>query len=231
MALKTSFSLKPGRRWLQFSLRSMLALTTLASIGLGWMAYERQKGQREREAVAALQALGAYVIEDEIREFPPAAVRRFLGNNTCFRLVDFYATNPTDNDLRHFRALRHVYGLRLTETKITDAGLAHLAGLKELEYLDVYGTDVSHGGLKQLADLKALKTLDLSRTRVEKLEFLSEFTQLEFLGLDYTRVTDGELLHLESLSGLEKLTLLDTLVTDAGVARLKAALPNLEIVR
>jgi Leucine-rich repeat (LRR) protein len=231
MGLNSSLTLKPRRRWLQFSLRTVLTLTSLAAIGLGWVAYERQKGQKEREAVEAIQGLGGYVIEGEIQEFPPALVRRFLRNDTCFRLVDFYDTRISDDDLRHFRAMRKVYGLKLMKTKITDAGLEHLAGLTELEYLDLQHTLVSHLGLKRLADLKALRTLDLSHTSVAKLEPLAELTQLEFLGLESTPVTDDELPQLVGLARLEKLTLRGTLVTDACVSRLQAALPNLEIVR
>ena len=40
---------KPRRRWLRFSLRTLLILVTLLSIGLGWFVHrgERRRGGRE----------------------------------------------------------------------------------------------------------------------------------------------------------------------------------------
>ncbi|MCH7727434.1 MAG: hypothetical protein IH991_13270 [Planctomycetes bacterium] len=39
---------KPSRRWLQFSLRTMLALLTVACVWFGWLAY---KANEQRKAV------------------------------------------------------------------------------------------------------------------------------------------------------------------------------------
>ena len=46
---------KPRRRWLQISLRTLLILVTLLSIGLGWVV---NRGERQRRAVAALEEMG-----------------------------------------------------------------------------------------------------------------------------------------------------------------------------
>src|SRR5688572_23770134 len=52
---------KPRRRWLQVSLRTLLILVTLPSIGLGWIVH---RGERQRRAVAALKEMGAEVFYD-----------------------------------------------------------------------------------------------------------------------------------------------------------------------
>src|SRR5262245_12117282 len=52
---KPAVSEKPKRRWLQFSLRTMLVVMTLASVGLGWLAYERNEVRKRQEAIAAIE--------------------------------------------------------------------------------------------------------------------------------------------------------------------------------
>jgi hypothetical protein len=52
-------------------------------------------------------------------------------------------------------------------------------------------------------------------------------TSLQELFLDGTAVTDGGLVHLHGLTRLNMLRLTNTKVTDAGVAELQRALPNL----
>src|SRR5579863_10202776 len=50
-----------SRRWFSFSLRSLLILVTLAAIGLGWVAYERNQSQREMQIAEQIKATGATV--------------------------------------------------------------------------------------------------------------------------------------------------------------------------
>ena len=52
---------KPRRRWLQLSLRTVLILVTLLSIGLGWFVH---RGERQRLTVAALKKMGARIYYD-----------------------------------------------------------------------------------------------------------------------------------------------------------------------
>jgi len=48
----------PPRRWLQFSLRSMLILTAVAAIWLGWLV---KQVRDQRAAVQAVRQLGGSV--------------------------------------------------------------------------------------------------------------------------------------------------------------------------
>ena len=49
---------KPRRRWLQISLRTLLILVTLLSIGLGWFVH---RGERQRRAAAMTAGLAGHV--------------------------------------------------------------------------------------------------------------------------------------------------------------------------
>src|SRR5947209_20048265 len=92
----------------------------------------------------------------------------------------------------------------------TDADLRDLCELRRLDALDLAGTDITDDGLRRLSDLRWLRCLRLSGTGV----------------------TDAGLRHLESMTGLRALHLRDCPgVTDAGVARLRDALPGCDIVR
>ena len=52
---------KPRRRWLQVSLRTLLILVTLLSIGLGTFVH---RGERQRRAVAAAKEVGGMLFYD-----------------------------------------------------------------------------------------------------------------------------------------------------------------------
>jgi len=49
---------KPRRRWFQFSLRTLLVLLTVLCV---WLGVTVNRARKQREAVAAIEALGGYV--------------------------------------------------------------------------------------------------------------------------------------------------------------------------
>jgi hypothetical protein len=92
----------------------------------------------------------------------------------------------------------------------TDADLAGLCELRELEILALSGSRVTDDGLRTIAALRSVRGLSL----------------------ESDDITDAGLRHLEALNTLEVLLLARcTKVTDAGVARLKKALPRCDIHR
>lgn len=121
----------------------------------------------------------------------------------------------------------------LADGKIEDAQLAPLKNLPKLAQLNLRGKDISDAGLVYIKDSKGLVRLHLERTKVTDagLENLKGLENLEYLNLYGTVVTDAGLKHLEGLKKLKRLYLWETKVTDGGVAALKAALPELQIVR
>ena len=93
------------------------------------------------------------------------------------------------------------------EPTVDNATLARLAKHASLKRLYLDGTAITDEGLKQLVDLKELRTLNLA----------------------HTSITDLGLIQLEGLSALRKLDVQGAKVTPEGIARLKAAIPALQI--
>ena len=114
----------------------------------------------------------------------------------------------SDSSLAVLTPLKGVVRLDLGTTPITDAGLQHIKTFKELTELHLEGTKITDAGMPVIAGLKALT----------------------YLNLYGTAITDTGLMHLSSLTNLKHLYVWQTKVTPEGVAKLKAALPQVDIV-
>ena len=55
---------RPNRRWLQFSLRSLLLFVLIFSIACSWFGMRLRKAEKQRDAVAAFKKLGGFVRYD-----------------------------------------------------------------------------------------------------------------------------------------------------------------------
>jgi hypothetical protein len=156
---------------------------------------------------------GVEVTEDEnvaINEVAASgAIAMRLAQSTNWLRVDFSLTDTelTDEHLDLLGKMANLYELSLAGTAITDAGLARLSGATNLRRLYLQNTGITDAGLEHLADLHNLR----------------------YLNLYGTAVTDQGLKHLEGLSTLERLYLWQTNVTEEGAARLKEAVPGMDI--
>jgi hypothetical protein len=211
---------KSRRRWFQYSLRTLLVVTTLCAIACSWLGVELQQARRQREAVVALEKLGGTVRYDwqfDTQGYglpspqPPGQplLRRLLGD-------DF------------FQSAHAVY---LNGTQVGDSGLENFKGMSQLDALFLNDTPVTGAGLEHLLGLGKLRRLHLSRTQVgdADLKHFEGMSQLEELYLDGTDVTDAGLLQLKGLNRLEVLFIGRTQVTDAGIEKLQSALPKCSI--
>ena len=97
--------------------------------------------------------------------------------------------------------------LDLSYTKITDKELKHLSGLTDLRHLDLSYTKITDKELKHLSGLTNLRTLNLGEIEI----------------------TDKGLQYLSKLRNLEDLKLRAE-ITDEGLKKLEAALPNCVIL-
>jgi internalin A len=132
-------------------------------------------------------------------------------------------TRVTDlGPLAQLRALQRLY---LDGTAVTDLG--PLARLKTLQSLSLEGTTVTD--LKPLARLSGLQSLNLSDTAVVDLGPLAKLNALEMLYLQGTVVTD--LSPLAQLKSLRSLYLRGLGVDASQVAKLRAMLPELVVIR
>ncbi len=164
--------------------------------------------------------LGGALVADPANEAPDGAVGKLEESGASIhkiaaddeRLqVDFHLAGDKfqDDMLAPIEGLTTVYELHLGGTPLTDAGLAHVSGLTSLERLHLNNTKITDAGLENLSGL----------------------ANLQYLNLYADEITDAGLEHLSGLKNLKKLYLWQTKVTDDGVAKLKTALPDLDVNR
>ena len=175
-------SLKRNRRWFQFSLRTLLIVIAIVAIPCAWLGSKIERKRKEREAVAAIEALGGYVWYNYQAAAPggppwaspaepygPAWLRSFLGDDFFSEVtgVSLQDANVSDADLVNLEGLSHLESLNLVDRiRITDAGLIDIRGLAQLKMLDLQRTNVSDVGVANLKGLGRLKTLYLYGTKV-----------------------------------------------------------------
>jgi Leucine-rich repeat (LRR) protein len=117
--------------------------------------------------------------------------------------------------------------------KVSEDVLSQVKKLGHLQKLDLTGSSVTDAELAHLKDLASLQSLWLSKTQVtdDGLSHLKGLKNLTWLDLNDTKITDTGLTHLTGLTGLRHLEIQKSKVTAEGADKLKAALPNLSIVR
>lgn len=146
--------------------------------------------------------------------------------------LDVRYTRISDAGLSHFRRMTQLRKLYLSGTDVSDSGLKTLNHMPELRTLYLSGTKIGDGGIVHVARLKQLEELNLSQCKTitdAGIELLKSQRQLKQLNLTGTGITDEGLQHLARLEKLEGLYLHGTNVTEAGIGRLRTALPKCKI--
>lgn len=170
--------------------------------------------------------------------------------------LDFFPVE--DANIAHLANLDQLTGLTLSDysddgghSAISTAGLAHLAKMKnlhwlslnrsnidtleplahmtELESLHVRHTAIKDAGIKPLAGFKSLRNLSLSGTNVRDFTPLQGLRELDTLWIEGTPINDESIAPLLKLRSLTSLHLHNTDVTERGAARLRRALPSLDV--
>lgn len=160
--------LKPKRRWLQVSLRTVLMLVTLLCVALSlWVV----PLERRRRAVEAIEALGGTVIlnsETRNDSSADAFLQRWLPQLYVDEVEYVLLDGPeiTDAGLADLQGLTGLLGLSLDNTRVTDAGLLRLQGLTNLQAIILDNTQITDAGLVHLKGLTALRWLRLDKTQV-----------------------------------------------------------------
>jgi internalin A len=224
-----SASRKP-RRWLQFSLASLLVIVTVVGLVLAPIV---NRVQQQSRLVAKIEALSGQVTFDETQ--PPASWLRGWLDDDYFRTVrgvslrSCGATDPLLAEMAEVESLTvNLEQLDLCDSQITDAGLLHIAEFRQLKALDIGFNPITNDGLTQLAPLDELLYLGLDVTEVtdDGLAALGKFPQLYRVSLYSDDITDRGAKSLATLPSLGELDLADTQVTNAGLAEL-AKMPSL----
>ena len=206
-------------RRFQFSLRTLLILTTICAIGLGWWSH---KARQQREAVARLNKHGSIAYDFELAYLNPAGTSSLRPPYWPAWLVNTMGVDYFANVSR----------VNLSNSSVTDADLSCLKAFRSLDILDLNNAQqVTDAGLLNLREITSLRVLQLAKTQItdEGLGHLAGLPGLKGLQLSYTNLTDAGLDRLKGFTGLEELYVGDTHVTYEGVTRLKQARPNCQI--
>ncbi len=220
------------RRWLSFSLRAFFILLTAICV---WLGYQVNAARRQREAVAALEKLGAYVAYDVADPYmvyeggaafrPPDlnSVERWIANRlgkdyvtTAIR-VQLASATVRDEDLLILADLPGLEAIQLQNCpKLTDATLAQLPASRTLTGVVMNGTPISDRGVRELAKFPRLQALWLGDTRITDaaMEPIGQLTSLTTLDLQNTAITDAGFQQLHGLTKLYDLTLSNTKIGD-----------------
>ncbi|WP_425614282.1 hypothetical protein NA78x_004148 [Anatilimnocola sp. NA78] len=154
------------RSWGQFSIRTMLAATLIASVLMAWVAHKRAEAAQQRRAYQII------VDKRGASNFAPVSSRSpwlcfILGEDVSGggHCVEFGGGEFNDDDLASLVALGQIRRLSLNRTSVTDRGLIHLRTLLHLRYLSLDETQISDEGLKSLHACRCLEWLSLRDTR------------------------------------------------------------------
>jgi Leucine-rich repeat (LRR) protein len=143
---------KPKRRFLRFSLRTLLVLVVLSGLVMGWLGIVVERRYQQKR------------ILEQLKEWEPAAEYR-RGYVVSLWLQDGLES-PIDEDLACLKGLTRLEFLDLSFTNVTDAGLLHLRDLERLHRLHLHGTQIGDAGLEHLKTMNTLSYLDLGGTNV-----------------------------------------------------------------
>jgi hypothetical protein len=164
----------PKRRWLQFSLRSLLVSTAVVAVGV---AATLHHFRARRAAIRAIDELGGgYGVELK----GPAWLRELVGDDKYFyeahrislgRPDSTYKAERPFNDkelagiIDHINVFTGAKTLDLMGSPVTDDGLRCLSRIRDLEVLRLDSTAVTDAGLVHLEPLVSLKAIHLTGTK------------------------------------------------------------------
>lgn len=240
-------------RWYQYHLSTLMFIVIpVCAIACTFYRMKADQAERQRQAVEELWKLELEVLYDyqvdEKGEWIPQKKQQLPGPRWLreWQGIDFLAdvvivrgvgmfglSHMTDEGMKFLSGMTKLkwLGLPTTET-VSDEGMQNLVGMTKLKWLRLDVTHVGDEGLKLLTGMTKLEVLILNYTQVtdEGMKHLAEMTNLEYLFLSNTQVGDDGLEHMMGLRNLEYLDIYNTQVTAEGVAKLRKALPNCEII-
>ena len=240
MASMNEQSPKSGRRWLRFSLRSLMLLVAIVSIPLGWMAWQVNRVRNQRLIVAELSSVGGQVIysyrSQQMRpQEPPGPkwLRSLLGDDifSDVKEVDIRHDHVTEQTLARIATLHAVHTLHMESGQISDNGLAHLAKMSTLQQVVLQSRGFSDASLAQLTKSKGLKALTVYSPKLTDvgLKYVGKLKKLETIDIMADKVTGDGLAQIATLPSLNHLYLVSEQLADAGLVHLHRA-PKLKSI-
>jgi hypothetical protein len=156
-----------------------------------------------------------------------------IGRLTSLQRLEIVHTHFTDAGAQHLSRLTNMRRIQLGSREATGAAVAPLRAMTKLRELDLHDGLVTTEGVKYASAIPSLTVLRLYAGPVkdEGFRHIGKLTNLETLIAQGVQLTDAGLEHLTGLKKLKRLEIQGNAVSDAAVARLKKALPGVEIVR
>jgi hypothetical protein len=234
------------RRFLQFSLRTVLVLMTVLAVWLGtWL----DRGRREKAALEGLQDKGYVRVHYDYQwdangkrvtnPSPPGPewARQCMGEHCFTRVVRMSTTyyHLDDEGLSHVAQFGHLRML-YNDVGMVSAGEFRSMWSSPNNYAEEDGgavpNPITDTGVAHLRRLNRLRTLILVGTVVtdDGLRHITGLSRLKTLKISSPNITDEGIPHLLRLKKLEDLCISGTSISEAGVAELRRGLPNCEIV-
>jgi len=204
-------------------LRTLHQRVDVAPIGpprLRWVLGDRLGYLTERVDTVAVWRLGK--AETKQFDFRSLAYIQELSLAEC---------ELTNSDLTNLGGMRKLRELSLDDLKIENPDLAFLEKLPALSSLTLTGNWVPRTGLKHVVGLKNLKNLALPRAGMNDgdLQQLQGLFTLEQLDLRGNPISDVGLGELKGLKSLRFLKIDKTLLDSSGAAKLRHAIPGLNV--
>ena len=214
---------KPKRRWLRYSLRSLLILVTAICVATAYVA----PIERTKRAVAIIEDAGGvvqydYQVNGEDMPRPEWVAERFGLEYVASPVYARLARGATDAEIQAASHLTTLRELDCAEAPLTDSHLSLFSGHRELRILDLRGSRITDAGLQYLEHMQHLETIQLFNTAIgdDGAARLARLPTLRVVGLCETRITDNAMRPLASLPALYSLDIDFTSVTDAGLFEL-----------
>jgi hypothetical protein len=238
------------------SVRALMILALVVSVGLGWTVNTVRTARIQRASVAAVEAAGGYVFYDcdrdpkriitvrspEYHKYMPRGQNMpdlkpppRAGIDYFHSVIEVVLRGILSDDelvrIGRFPRVEKVWHAGSTRW-VSDAGLAHLDGLASLKELDLSDSRITDLGLVHLKGMKSLERLSLARTGITDLGLvhLRSLTSLRAISLRGTDVSNAGVVHLKALTNLRSLDLSGTDVDEIAARELRRSLPNVSIL-
>lgn len=247
-------STSPAPAWYRqprFHLLTLLGLVLVLGGLIGGLGMRWQAAQREQESIASLRGLlilvgcghpDTYNGDEWNERFDPTRGHsrspfRFVDN--FFDQVEYVSVTldtprPSIDDqvLQTICRLSNLRHLNLKGVSTSELKLERLGKLPRLETLALDDTDTTDNQIALLGQSRELKCLRLSGTPItdQSMTVVAHFPKLASLDISYTAITDEGLKQLEDCDRLEIIWASGTRSTPEGIERLRAALPDCEVI-
>jgi hypothetical protein len=241
MTMNDSTPPKRERRWFQFSLRTLLLLTTVFALLLGRWVHQSRQEKMALEALAGRDFSYRYDYQfgaggGSVGNAPPPGLRWLREPAWEFhfrRVTEVHAiTDLSDDELTQIGRFRHLRHLSNTLSVAVISQRIRLT-LDNTGICDPVDARISDIGLERIRGLSELEWLVLFYTRItdDGLRNLRNMKDLQLLKIGSPYITDKGVPHLKQLTNLRTLYVDGTAISDVGVAELQRALPNCTIKR